>query len=127
MLIVFGFKLKAKYAGIKKRDEEIAGMGINHVDKILDVKGARISYSIWDVGGRFNLFSITLFYIFIILSNFAYFLSNSLLLCLGDESSHDQIPIASKDSVAMLFMFDLTSRRTLKRYNRDYFIVLCHN
>ncbi|KAG6420426.1 hypothetical protein SASPL_116953 [Salvia splendens] len=72
---------------IKKRDEDIAGMGINHVDKILDVKGARISYSIWDVG--------------------------------GDESSRDQIPIASKDSVAMLFMFDLTSRRTLKRWYEE--------
>ncbi|KAH6764684.1 Ras-related small GTP-binding family protein [Perilla frutescens var. frutescens] len=57
-------------------------MGINHVDKTLDVKGARISYSIWDVG--------------------------------GDDSSLDHIPIACKDSVAMLFMFDLTSRRTLK-------------
>ncbi|XP_057796656.1 septum-promoting GTP-binding protein 1-like [Salvia miltiorrhiza] len=71
-----------KYTGVTKRDEENTGMGINHVDKILDVKGARISYSIWDVG--------------------------------GDDSSHNQIPIASKDSVAMLFMFDLTSRRTLK-------------
>ncbi|XP_042058540.1 septum-promoting GTP-binding protein 1-like [Salvia splendens] len=77
-----------KYAGIKKRDEENAGMGINRVDKILDVKGARICYSIWDVG--------------------------------GDESSGDQIPIASKDSVAMLFMFDLTSRRTLKSVIRWY-------
>lgn len=71
-----------KYAGVEKRVEEIAGMGINHVDKTLDVKGARISYSIWDVG--------------------------------GDDSSIDHIPIACKDSVAMLFMFDLTSRRTLK-------------
>ncbi|KAL1562385.1 septum-promoting GTP-binding protein 1-like [Salvia divinorum] len=77
-----------KYAGVKIKDEEIPGMGINHVDKILDVKGARISYSIWDVG--------------------------------GDESSRDQIPIASKDSVAMLFMFDLTSRRTLKSVIRWY-------
>ncbi|KFK39488.1 hypothetical protein AALP_AA3G250600 [Arabis alpina] len=31
----------------------------------------------------------------------------------GDEKSRDQIPIACKDSVAILFMFDLTSRCTL--------------
>lgn len=55
-------------------------------------------------------------------SNFAYFLDTSFLLCEGDESSRDQIPVASKDSVAMLFMFDLTSRRTLKRYDCDHII-----
>lgn len=69
-------------------DEEIAGIGINHVDKILNVKGARISYTIWDVG--------------------------------GDVSSVDHIPTACQDSVAMLFMFDLTSRRTLKSVIRWY-------
>ncbi|VVA98830.1 unnamed protein product [Arabis nemorensis] len=31
----------------------------------------------------------------------------------GDEKSRDQIPMACKDSVAILFMFDLTSRCTL--------------
>ncbi|CAL5391251.1 unnamed protein product [Camellia sinensis] len=31
----------------------------------------------------------------------------------GDETSQNQIPSACKDSVAMLFMFDLTSRCTL--------------
>uniref|UniRef100_A0A1J3CZD6 Septum-promoting GTP-binding protein 1 n=1 Tax=Noccaea caerulescens TaxID=107243 RepID=A0A1J3CZD6_NOCCA len=31
----------------------------------------------------------------------------------GDEKSRDQIPLACKDSVAILFMFDLTSRCTL--------------
>lgn len=33
----------------------------------------------------------------------------------GDEKSQDFIPTACKDSVAILFMFDLTSRRTLSR------------
>ncbi|KAI7980714.1 Septum-promoting GTP-binding protein 1 [Camellia lanceoleosa] len=33
----------------------------------------------------------------------------------GDETSQNQIPSACKDSVAMLFMFDLTSRCTLNR------------
>ncbi|KAF5949327.1 hypothetical protein HYC85_011320 [Camellia sinensis] len=34
----------------------------------------------------------------------------------GDETSQNQIPSACKDSVAMLFMFDLTSRCTLNSY-----------
>ncbi|KAF5949336.1 hypothetical protein HYC85_011329 [Camellia sinensis] len=33
----------------------------------------------------------------------------------GDETSQNQIPSACKDSIAMLFMFDLTSRCTLNR------------
>ncbi|KAA8517179.1 hypothetical protein F0562_017472 [Nyssa sinensis] len=55
--------------------------GLNHVDKTLCVRGARIAYNIWEVR--------------------------------GDESSQNNVPIACKDSVAMLFMFDLTSRCTL--------------
>ncbi|KAI3465636.1 hypothetical protein Pfo_022299 [Paulownia fortunei] len=77
-----------KYAGEEKREEEFAATGINHVDKTLYVKGARISYSIWEVG--------------------------------GDHSSIDHIPAACKDSVAMLFMFDLTSRCTLNSVIRWY-------
>ena len=34
----------------------------------------------------------------------------------GDHRSMDQVPIACKDAVAILFMFDLTSRCTLNRY-----------
>ncbi|KAG8364602.1 hypothetical protein BUALT_Bualt18G0014300 [Buddleja alternifolia] len=71
-----------KYAGGEKGAEEFAVTGINQVDKTLCVKGARISYSIWEVGGDYY-------------------------------SSLDHIPAACKDSVAMIFMFDLTSRRTL--------------
>ncbi|KAK4420535.1 Septum-promoting GTP-binding protein 1 [Sesamum alatum] len=71
-----------KYAGGEKGEEEYAVTGINQVDKTLYVKGARISYSIWEVEGDHN-------------------------------SSLDHIPAACKDSVAMLFMFDLTSRCTL--------------
>ncbi|GFQ05274.1 septum-promoting GTP-binding protein 1 [Phtheirospermum japonicum] len=67
-----------KYAGEDKGGQEITMTGINHVDKTLYVEGARISYSIWEVGGKV-----------------------------------DQIPAACSDSVAMLFMFDLTSRCTL--------------
>ncbi|CAN4104051.1 unnamed protein product [Withania somnifera] len=55
--------------------------GLNLMDKTLVVRGARIAFRIWDVG--------------------------------GDHSSFDQIPIACKEAVAILFMFDLTSRSTL--------------
>lgn len=34
----------------------------------------------------------------------------------GDSSSADHLPIACRDAVAILFMFDLTSRCTLNRY-----------
>ncbi|OIT31078.1 PREDICTED: septum-promoting GTP-binding protein 1-like isoform X2 [Nicotiana attenuata] len=71
-----------KYVGKEKGEESFSTTGLNQMDKILCVKGARISYSIWEVQ--------------------------------GDVSASTQIPIACKDSVAMLFMFDLTSRCTLK-------------
>lgn len=62
--------------------------GLNLMDKTLMVRGARISYSIWEVE--------------------------------GDIKSQDYIPTACKDSVAILFMFDLTSRRTLNNIIRWY-------
>ncbi|CAL5362543.1 unnamed protein product [Camellia sinensis] len=43
----------------------------------------------------------------------------SLALISGDNRSLDQIPIACKDAVAILFMFDLTSRCTLNRKGID--------
>lgn len=57
--------LKTKYAGIEIRNEEMAGIGINYVDKTSNVKGARISYTIWDVGGSFisnSYINVTLCY-----------------------------------------------------------------
>ncbi|CAA3000601.1 septum-promoting GTP-binding 1-like [Olea europaea subsp. europaea] len=71
-----------KYAGREKGLKEFAMTGMNQVDKTLCVKGAHISYSIWEVGGNVS-------------------------------TADDNIPAACKDSVAMLFMFDLTSRCTL--------------
>nr|XP_043622534.1 septum-promoting GTP-binding protein 1 [Erigeron canadensis] len=77
----------AKYVGKEKNQEEKqATKGMNHMDKTLCVRGARISYSLWEVGGD--------------------------EFC-PDGDSSASIPTACKDSVAMLFMFDLTSRRTL--------------
>jgi len=39
------------------------------------------------------------------------------MIVVGDEKrSKDHIPIACKDAVAILFMFDLTSRSTLNRF-----------
>ncbi|KAI5660670.1 hypothetical protein M9H77_19993 [Catharanthus roseus] len=73
-----------KYVGRDQNNEEeegYASAGLYQMDKTLSVGGARISYSIWEVG--------------------------------GDDSSQNVIPVACTDSVAMLFMFDLTSRCTL--------------
>ncbi|KAK6252063.1 hypothetical protein QUC31_013783 [Theobroma cacao] len=71
-----------KYIGDEKDElEAIQENGLNLMDKTFFVRGARISYSIWDVD--------------------------------GGQKSKDYIPLACKDSVAILFMFDLTSRCTL--------------
>ncbi|XP_027063822.1 septum-promoting GTP-binding protein 1 [Coffea arabica] len=78
----------AKYVGRDNGVVVSAIPGINQMDKTLSVKGARISYSIWEVR--------------------------------GDNTSHDHIPVACKDSVAMIFMFDLTSRCTLNSVIRWY-------
>ncbi|KAJ4726111.1 Septum-promoting GTP-binding 1 [Melia azedarach] len=69
-----------KYVG-NEQEKSLQMTGLNLINKTLMVQGARIAFSIWDVG--------------------------------GDGSSYDHVPIACKDSVAILFMFDLTSRCTL--------------
>ncbi|CAI9090284.1 OLC1v1025028C1 [Oldenlandia corymbosa var. corymbosa] len=78
----------AKYVGGENGGEKSEMAGINQMDKILSVKGARISYSMWEVT--------------------------------GDNTSHAHIPEACKDSVAIIFMFDLTSRCTLNSVIRWY-------
>ncbi|XP_059661063.1 septum-promoting GTP-binding protein 1-like [Cornus florida] len=70
-----------KYVGKEKEQEDLQNTGLNQMDKTLCVKGAHITYNIWEVE--------------------------------GDENTQNNVPIACKDSVAMLFMFDLTSRCTL--------------
>ncbi|KAL2472979.1 Ras-related small GTP-binding family protein [Forsythia ovata] len=70
-----------KYVGDEQEKIGMQMKGLNLMDKILHVRGARIAFRIWDVG--------------------------------GDRRSFDQVPIACKDAVAILFMFDLTSRCTL--------------
>ncbi|TKY66964.1 Septum-promoting GTP-binding protein 1 [Spatholobus suberectus] len=70
-----------KYVGDEQEQQRNQREGLNQMDKTLFVKGARISYRIWEVQ--------------------------------GDGKSEDQIPMACKDSVAILIMFDLTSRCTL--------------
>ncbi|OMO80611.1 Small GTPase superfamily [Corchorus capsularis] len=69
-----------KYVG-EEQEKSLQMTGLNLVNKTLFVQGARIAFSIWDVG--------------------------------GDSNSLDHVPIACKDAVAILFMFDLTSRCTL--------------
>ncbi|KAK7342125.1 hypothetical protein VNO80_25068 [Phaseolus coccineus] len=70
-----------KYVGDEKQKQGSPIEGLNQMDKTLVVKGARISYCIWEVQ--------------------------------GDGKTEDQIPMACTDSVAILIMFDLTSRCTL--------------
>lgn len=70
-----------KYVGDEQEKKCLEMVGLNLMDKTLLVQGARISFSIWDVG--------------------------------GDQTSQAHVPIACKDAVAILFMFDLTSRCTL--------------
>lgn len=70
-----------KYVGGEEEKKSLQMKGLNLMDKTLLVRGARIAFRIWDVG--------------------------------GDRKSFDQVPIACKDAVAILFMFDLTSRSTL--------------
>ncbi|KAI7728131.1 hypothetical protein M8C21_007126 [Ambrosia artemisiifolia] len=76
----------AKYVGKEKNQEGLSAKKIDHMDKTLCIKGARISYNIWEVSGD---------------------------ALYPDGDSRTLIPTACKDSVAILFMFDLTSRRTL--------------
>ncbi|XP_057950966.1 septum-promoting GTP-binding protein 1 [Malania oleifera] len=70
-----------KYVGDEQEKRSMQMSGLNLMDKTLMVRGAKIAFSIWDVG--------------------------------GDHKSLDHVPIACKDAVAILFMFDLTSRCTL--------------
>ncbi|OWM81257.1 hypothetical protein CDL15_Pgr007295 [Punica granatum] len=70
-----------KYVGDEQEKRSLQMAGLNLMDKTLVVQGAKISFSIWDVG--------------------------------GDNKSSNHLPIACKDAVAILFMFDLTSRCTL--------------
>ncbi|KAK5772481.1 septum-promoting GTP-binding protein 1 [Gossypium arboreum] len=69
-----------KYVG-DEQEKSLRMTGLNLVNKTLFVQGARVAFSIWDVG--------------------------------GDSNSLDLLPIACKNAVAILFMFDLTSRCTL--------------
>ncbi|GAB2285282.1 hypothetical protein Dimus_019736 [Dionaea muscipula] len=77
----------AKYVGNEKEQGQELG-GLNCMDKIQQVQGARLYFSIWEVG--------------------------------GDERCQNHIPVVCKDSVAILFMFDLTSRCTLNSIIRWY-------
>ncbi|WOL15140.1 hypothetical protein Cni_G23921 [Canna indica] len=70
-----------KYVGNVEEHTGVEMAGLNLMDKIMAVRGARIAFSMWDVA--------------------------------GDDQFLDHVPIACKDAVAVLIMFDLTSRSTL--------------
>lgn len=44
--------LKEKYVGNEMEESKSEQRGLNLMDKTLMVRGARISYSIWEVGGN---------------------------------------------------------------------------
>jgi Rab family, other len=90
-------------------------MGLNLMGKTLAVRGARVAYSIWDVAGnsrttdgKYNLFSS-------LASSLMGFFFLACVMEAGDSQFVDHIPIACKDAVAILYMFDLTSRCTLNK------------
>ncbi|KAL9664518.1 hypothetical protein QQ045_019921 [Rhodiola kirilowii] len=101
-----------RYVGNGKEQGDDQTKGLYLMDKTMIVKGARITYNIWEVEGIifFTLFSDEF--------NISKLFQKLFLMIKfpGDEKSVEQIPAACKDSVAILFMFDLTSRCTLKRF-----------
>lgn len=71
ILFYLWFELQTKYVGGEKGKEEFSGM--KHVDKTLYIKGARISYSIWEVGGNFIFKFINFMIIVLILALISFF------------------------------------------------------
>lgn len=47
----WGHSLQKKYVGREKEQGGIQMAGLHQMDKTLSVRGARIAYSIWEVGG----------------------------------------------------------------------------
>jgi Rab family protein len=106
--------LKIKYVGDEQEKRSLQMAGLNLMDKTLSVQGARISFNIWDVGGGFILILVINY---LILFDFSsdYIINLWVISSIGDHGSLDHVPVACKDAVAILFMFDLTSRSTLNR------------
>lgn len=50
-MCIYVFLLKVKYTGNEMEVGETEKKGLNVMDKTLDISGARISYSIWEVEG----------------------------------------------------------------------------
>lgn len=117
--------LKVKYAGDDNYGEWKKREGFNQMAKTLTVRGARISYCIWEVAGKGEKKNTELWLYFgdnfvtktIIKLSILYMNDYEFA---GDGKSEEQISIACKDSVAILIMFDLTSRCTLNKYVLDH-------
>lgn len=58
--------LKVKYVGDEKGKGKGKGLenGLSSIDKTLFVEGARISYTIWEVGGNVFFLKFFLFFIY---------------------------------------------------------------
>lgn len=48
------FFFKSKYVGDEQEQKYLQMTGVNLMDKTLIVQGARISFSLWDVGGMYK-------------------------------------------------------------------------
>lgn len=113
--------MQVKYVG--DGEEQNGGLqmtGLNLMDKTLAVRGARLAFNIWDVAGTHYLCGCTAVcrcrhQIAIALVQARDPEPSSYGMDAGDSQSADHIPIACKDAVAILFMFDLTSRCTLNK------------
>lgn len=56
--------LKIKYVGDEQEKRSLNMTGLNLMDKTLVVQGARISFSIWDVGGMHLYILIYYYFLF---------------------------------------------------------------
>ena len=54
--ILFSLFPKIKYVGDEQEKSSLEMAGLNLMDKTLPFGGARIAFSIWDVGGNINMF-----------------------------------------------------------------------
>lgn len=110
-----------KYVGDLEEQRELHTAGLNTMDKVLFVWGARIAFSIWDVGGNrdlnssFVLRALTAFVRLGFQPMFRVLRDFSIWIIAGDDQFLDRVPAACQDAVAILVLFDLTNRSTLNK------------
>lgn len=81
--------LMVKYVENKFEEDYIQTLGINFMEKIIQVKDRTVTFTIFDLGG-------------------------------GENEFNQMIPLVCADAAAILFMFDLTRRVTLRSIQEWY-------